>query len=71
MYYDEEIKGGKKFWTVWLRSFTKGESRVADAKDRSKIMTSISNNFHKNKIAKFSTAVDPKDPFKLNVTREW
>lgn len=69
MYYDKEISGGRKFWVVWLEDFAVGESKPADIKDRSKIAISISNNFHKTKRALFQTKVDPKDPFKLIVTR--
>lgn len=69
MYYDKEIKGGRKTWTVWLEDFSIGEVKPADIKDRSKIATSVSNNFHKTKRAKFSLNVDPNDPCKLLVTR--
>lgn len=70
MYYEKEIKGGRKYWTVWLEAFAVGETKEADSKDRSKIAISIANNFHKSNRAKFSTKVKPGDPFVLLVTRE-
>lgn len=69
MYYDKEIKGGRKTWTSWLEGFSINETRDADPKDRRKIATSISNNFHKKKRAVFVVKNDPNDPFKLLVTR--
>lgn len=69
MYYDKEVKGGRMMWTVWLESFAVGEERPADAKDRSKIAISISNNFHKKGRATFVTASVKGDPFKITVRR--
>ena len=54
---------------MWLESFAVGEAKKADIGDRAKIGTSISNNFHKTKRAKFTTSVDKNDPFVLWVTR--
>lgn len=42
-----EIPSPRANWTSWLRQMAVGETKIADLKDRSKIATSISNNFHK------------------------
>lgn len=69
MYYDGEIDGLKKYWTVWLSGFTVGETKPADIEDRNRIAVSISANFHRTDKARFKTKVDKADPSIFWVTR--
>lgn len=57
MYYNTEIPS-KKTWVSWLSTFQIGEQRIIDPKDRYKIASSISFNYHHKKIAKFKIFTD-------------
>lgn len=46
-YTQTEIPAVRKEWAHWLRTFSIGDIKPIDLKDRRRIATSISNNFHK------------------------
>lgn len=64
-YNQTEIPTDRNDWIGWLRMFFVGEKKLADIKDRSKIATSIANNFHKGTQYRFKTRKVDEETFEV------
>jgi len=68
MYKQREINI-RGSWLDMFADLRVGDKTTADVKDRSKIAISISNGFHKPKLAKFKTYINKENKSELIIER--